>query len=156
MILSSNNITKILLFISTAFILNSCEPAFSQEKHLLTHTSYTAYVNRAVLLPQSQPKYLGVFKATAYCSCKKCCGKSDGITASGKKAKEGTIACNWLPFGTKLRIAPRASNSKIEASWHYPIGTVLDRGAKSILLRMRTYTERRPKKVERLSPREFM
>ena len=76
--------------------------------------------------------YLGEFKATAYCSCKLCCGKNDGITASGRKVSVGTIACNWLPFGTKLRIEPRASNSKIEALWHYPIGTVLDRGAKSL------------------------
>lgn len=43
--------------------------------------------------------------ATAYCSCEKCCGKSDGITASGKKAHWGTVAApEWLPFGTKLRI----------------------------------------------------
>lgn len=42
--------------------------------------------------------------ATAYCSCEKCCGKSDGITASGVKAHDGTVACNWLPFGTNLLI----------------------------------------------------
>ena len=41
---------------------------------------------------------------TAYCSCEKCCGKSDGITASGTKAHQGTVANNWLPFGTKLKI----------------------------------------------------
>ena len=34
-------------------------------------------------------------KATAYCSCQKCCGKDDGITASGRKAIEGlTVASN--------------------------------------------------------------
>jgi len=43
--------------------------------------------------------------ATAYCPCKACCGKTDGITASGIKAKQGiTVACNWLPFGTVLEI----------------------------------------------------
>lgn len=42
--------------------------------------------------------------ATAYCSCQKCCGKSDGITASGIKAHIGTCACNWLKFGTKLSV----------------------------------------------------
>ena len=44
---------------------------------------------------------------TAYCPCTKCCGKSDGITASGEKAVEGvTIAAdtNILPFGTKVII----------------------------------------------------
>jgi 3D (Asp-Asp-Asp) domain-containing protein len=44
---------------------------------------------------------------TAYCACKKCCGKTAaGVTASGKKAKEGiTVAApRSMPFGTKLRI----------------------------------------------------
>jgi len=46
-----------------------------------------------------------IFKITAYCPCVKCCGKSDGITASNKKARPNhTIACNWLPFGTKVNI----------------------------------------------------
>lgn len=43
---------------------------------------------------------------TAYCPCVKCCGKSDGITASGVKAVEGvTVAMNKsIPFGTKIYI----------------------------------------------------
>ena len=43
---------------------------------------------------------------TAYCPCVKCCGKSDGITASGVKATEGvTIATDKsIPFGTKVYI----------------------------------------------------
>ena len=43
---------------------------------------------------------------TAYCHCTKCCGKSDGITASGVKAREGiTVAMNKsIPFGTKIYI----------------------------------------------------
>ncbi len=52
-----------------------------------------------------------VFKATAYCSCKKCCDKdpSDkwyGITASGKKAKWGTVAVDRkvIKLGSTLRI----------------------------------------------------
>ena len=52
-----------------------------------------------------------VFKATAYCSCEKCCDKdpSDewyGITASGKKAKWGTIAVDRkvIKLGSKLKI----------------------------------------------------
>jgi len=52
-----------------------------------------------------------VFNASAYCSCKKCCGKdpSDkryGITASGKKAKWGTVAVDTkvINLGSKLKI----------------------------------------------------
>ena len=60
-----------------------------------------------------------IWKITAYCSCVRCCGKSDGITASGKKARYGMAAGNWLPFGTKVKIAS--------------LGTFVieDRGAKS-------------------------
>ena len=53
------------------------------------------------------PEYeeLGTYKLTAYCSCIKCCGKSDGITASGVKAQAGrTVAAKSLPFGTELLI----------------------------------------------------
>ena len=43
---------------------------------------------------------------TAYCHCAKCCGKTDGITASGEKATEGiTVAMDKsMPFGTKIYI----------------------------------------------------
>ena len=47
------------------------------------------------------------FIITAYCPCVKCCGKTDGITASGVKAVEGvTVAADTkkLPFGTKINI----------------------------------------------------
>ena len=50
---------------------------------------------------------LGEFKLTAYCACEKCCGKSDGITASGAKVQQGiTVAADTdiLPFGTKVVI----------------------------------------------------
>lgn len=50
---------------------------------------------------------LGKFKLTAYCSCKECCGKTDGITATGTKAKAGrTIAVdkNVIPYGSKVMI----------------------------------------------------
>lgn len=48
-----------------------------------------------------------VYTLTAYCPCVRCCGKSDGITASGAKAVEGvTVAADTrkLPFGTKIII----------------------------------------------------
>lgn len=47
-----------------------------------------------------------LYTITAYCACVKCCGKTDGITASGVKAVEGvTIATDKsIPFGTKIYI----------------------------------------------------
>ena len=44
------------------------------------------------------------FKVTGYCPCIKCCGKTDGITASGKKATANhTIAApKDYPFGTRI------------------------------------------------------
>ena len=47
-----------------------------------------------------------LYTITAYCPCVKCCGKTDGITASGVKAVEGvTVATDKsIPFGTKIYI----------------------------------------------------
>lgn len=48
-----------------------------------------------------------MFEITAYCPCVKCCGKTDGITATGTKAMEGrTIAVdpNKIPYGTEVLI----------------------------------------------------
>ena len=48
-------------------------------------------------------------KYTHYCACVKCCGKSNGVTASGKKVYNGMpnpyyIACNWLPLGSVIQV----------------------------------------------------
>ena len=51
--------------------------------------------------------YLGEFKLTAYCACVNCCGKSDGITATGTIATQGrTIAVDptVIPYGSKVMI----------------------------------------------------
>ena len=50
-------------------------------------------------------EYFGLCWITHYCPCSRCCGKSDGITASGTYATEGwTVACGGLPFGTLISI----------------------------------------------------
>ncbi len=46
---------------------------------------------------------------THYCACSRCCGKSDGITASGIKVYNGMadpyyVACNWLPLGSIINV----------------------------------------------------
>lgn len=52
-------------------------------------------------------EHLGKFTITYYCACEKCCGKTDGITASGAVAREGvTVAVDTksIPLGTYLYI----------------------------------------------------
>lgn len=54
---------------------------------------------------ESKPALLGTYQLTAYCACQKCCGKSNGVTASGTQATQGrTVACNNLAFGTRIMI----------------------------------------------------
>lgn len=56
---------------------------------------------------KSKETHLGEFEITYYCPCTKCCGKTDGITASGTLAIEGqTVAADWdlLPPGTRIYI----------------------------------------------------
>lgn len=50
---------------------------------------------------------LGQFEVTAYCDCGICCGKSDGITATGTKATAGrTLAVDpsEIPYGSVVVI----------------------------------------------------
>ena len=50
---------------------------------------------------------LGEYQLTAYCACSRCCGKSDGITATGTVATAGrTIAVDprVIPYGSKVEI----------------------------------------------------
>lgn len=58
-------------------------------------------------LTQNKVAYIGKYKITYYCACEQCCGKTNGITASGAKVQEGvTVAADTskLPFGTRVYI----------------------------------------------------
>jgi 3D (Asp-Asp-Asp) domain-containing protein len=70
-------------------------------------TEPTTYEETTEETTESEFTSLGVFEVTAYCGCEKCCGKSDGITATGTKAEEGrTIAVDpdVIPYGTVVMI----------------------------------------------------
>ncbi len=56
--------------------------------------------------PRKVLEYIGTYYITGYDICMKCCGKTDGITASGAKAEVGrTVAASKdFPFGTVLYI----------------------------------------------------
>ena len=52
-------------------------------------------------------EFIGTYLTTGYCACAKCCGKTNGVTASGKIATANhTIAADTgvLPFGTHVVI----------------------------------------------------
>ena len=50
-------------------------------------------------------RLLGTYYITGYDTCARCCGKSDGITASGRRATVGrTVAMSGLAFGTRIYI----------------------------------------------------
>jgi 3D (Asp-Asp-Asp) domain-containing protein len=80
-----------------------------------------AKLNKQQTAKESQPtvatestssgdKNLGNFKISAYCHCSKCCGKSNGITATGTKVQANrTIAVDpkVIPLGTKVIIDGR-------------------------------------------------
>ena len=67
-------------------------------------------------------EYLGDYRITGYDPfCSHCCGKSDGITASGNPAEYySTVAMNDVEFGTKIYIP------------NYGIFTVEDRGGSMV------------------------
>ena len=64
-------------------------------------TSRSSYSRTSGISGQS-----GVYKVTAYCACMYCCGKTDGVTASGTQATANrTIAApSTFAFGTKVVI----------------------------------------------------
>ena len=60
-----------------------------------------------LLVYSAQAAQTNVVTVTAYCACKECCGPlATGITASGKKPRQGTTAAGprALPIGTKVWI----------------------------------------------------
>lgn len=76
----------------------------SKQKTVIQTTSRS--MNQVRKIKSDNGDFVGYFTLTYYCSCSKCCGKTNGITAWGTKATAGkTIATSSkFAFGTKLII----------------------------------------------------
>ena len=82
----------------------------------IVYNGKNAFVYSAYLTTQSNTStstntntgnltYIGTYRTTGYDICYSCCGKIDGITASGTKATPGrTVAMKGYPYGTKIYI----------------------------------------------------
>lgn len=74
---------------------------------LLIMTLYSIPSNAKNVKYETYQESLGYYTITGYCPCSYCCGKSDGVTASGTIAQANhTIAADTsiLPFGTEVII----------------------------------------------------
>lgn len=87
-------------------------PTITFEPMVLRYDTPAEPIEAVIEEPEEPDKeFLGNFRITAYCSCKKCCGKwadnrPNGIVygASGKELKAGVSVASPLPFGTELYI----------------------------------------------------
>ncbi len=81
-------------------VSNTSNASYTAPAATTQTTQYTAPAAQT-----TNKTYLGTFKLTAYCSCAKCCGTANNVTASGVYPTAGhTVAMNGIPFGTKLMI----------------------------------------------------
>ena len=111
----SGSLTTIVI-VSVLFCAGVIKPWWSVETRVVEKIKYVEVENELICEENEQTKsdyeqketvYLGEYKLTAYCACEKCCGKTDGITATGTKAKEGrTIAVDpsVIPYGSEVMI----------------------------------------------------
>ena len=105
-----------LILVLLLFAVLCCEPEEEEPKPVFGTIERDCFNLGAIELPEitvaepikdEEEKSLGEFKITAYCACARCCGKSDGITATGTHATEGrTIAVDpsVIPYGAKVKI----------------------------------------------------
>lgn len=100
-----------LFFAVLAALILSAPPAAPAEEHTAAQaTEERAAYDSAWDIPASEPAacddvFLGEYTLTAYCPCTRCCGKDDGITATGTLAAEGrTIAVDprVIPYGSRV------------------------------------------------------
>lgn len=100
-----------LFFAVLAALILFAPPAITAEEYAaVTVEEAPAAYDPAWDIPASEHAacddvFLGEYTLTAYCPCTRCCGKADGITATGTLAAEGrTIAVDprVIPYGTHV------------------------------------------------------
>jgi len=76
------------------------------ESHLMGLEIEEQELNEVAKQVQGRTPDITTLKTTAYCPCRKCCNKADGVTASETIAKHGrTVASGkQYPFGTIIYI----------------------------------------------------
>lgn len=74
-----------------------------RNRELLTHGRTYAELEAE---EEPEMELLGTWRITGYDPyCEHCCGKADGVTASGVQAEIGkTVAVKGLPFGTEIYV----------------------------------------------------
>jgi 3D (Asp-Asp-Asp) domain-containing protein len=105
------------VFASIAGGITSCSSATKQEKPKAEYNAPVPEIETIIHTPEpsKEPIWINkttekneIFTLTAYCPCRKCCGKwANGITSTGTKAQAGrTIAVDprKIPYGTKVII----------------------------------------------------
>lgn len=101
---------RLFFAVLAALILSAPPAAPAEERTAAQDTEEPAAYDPAWDIPASEPAvcddvFLGEYTLTAYCPCTRCCGKNDGITATGTLAAEGrTIAVDprVIPYGTHV------------------------------------------------------
>ena len=100
------SVASVLIIVFALLFAISCDAYVETEENLTTTTEEPTTVIITTTTTEVEYEELGTYRLTAYCACSSCCGKSDGITASGTKAQAGrTIAASkQFSFGTQLLI----------------------------------------------------
>ena len=103
-----------VLYFAILYSLTRCsllalakEPEPEKEVSCVIDNNSPRSIPNVIKVKKIEYRNLGKFRLTGYCRCTKCCGKSDGITSTGTKAKAGrTIAVDSsiIPYGSKVKI----------------------------------------------------
>ncbi|MFA5029791.1 MAG: hypothetical protein WC518_03560 [Patescibacteria group bacterium] len=78
--------------------------ANSQEKVIFNAKDETDFSARLVLADWNRPKRRVKVTVTAYSSTVDQCDSDPFTTANGSRVKDGIVATNFLPFGTKIKL----------------------------------------------------